>query len=175
MSYILEALRRAEQRRQRDQSPAHLTPPPPAPAAQAARPVWRRGLAALALLLLGLALGVTRPWEAAAPAPIAAAPPPVTSLAAPPVAPPRPRALARPEPVASVTAEVAPAAPAAEPPPVRISLHAYAAQPGDRVVMINDRLLRQGEAVAPDLVLREITPDGVVLEYQGRLHRRGVR
>lgn len=60
-------------------------------------------------------------------------------------------------------------------PAMTISLHAYSSNPGDRYVMINDKLLRQGELLAPGLRLERITPDGVILGYMEYRFRRGVR
>ena len=60
-------------------------------------------------------------------------------------------------------------------PNLSISLHGYASNPKDRLVMINDKLLRQGEFLAPGLRLEQITPDGVVISYKKYRFHRGVR
>jgi general secretion pathway protein B len=60
-------------------------------------------------------------------------------------------------------------------PPMTISVHAYSARPGDRMVGINDRMLREGEYVVPGLKLEQITPEGMVFAYKGYSFRRGVK
>jgi len=59
-------------------------------------------------------------------------------------------------------------------PPLSVSVHAYSAKAGDRLVGINNRLLHEGEDVAPGLKLEQITPDGMILSYKGYTFRRGV-
>lgn len=53
-------------------------------------------------------------------------------------------------------------------PPLRLSMHVYAAEPGARVVLIDGRRYHQGDAIERDLVVDEIRPDGVALAYRGR-------
>jgi len=60
-------------------------------------------------------------------------------------------------------------------PSLSISLHSYAGNPKDRFVMIGDKLLRQGEFLAPGLRLEQITSDGVVISYKKYRFHRGVR
>ena len=59
-------------------------------------------------------------------------------------------------------------------PHMSISVHAYSGKSADRLVSVNDRLLREGDEVAPGLRLVQITPDGMVLSYKGYSFRRGV-
>ena len=59
-------------------------------------------------------------------------------------------------------------------PPMSIMVHAYSAQPADRLVGINNKLLHEGDEIAPGLRLEEITPDGMVLNYKGQRFHRGV-
>ncbi len=56
-----------------------------------------------------------------------------------------------------------------------VSVHAYSARPADRMVGINNRMLREGEHVVPGLKLEQITPEGMVLGYKGYSFRRGVK
>jgi len=56
-----------------------------------------------------------------------------------------------------------------------VTVHAYSATPKDRLVGVNDKLLREGDSLAPDLVLEKITPDGMVLSYKGTKFQRGLR
>jgi general secretion pathway protein B len=60
-------------------------------------------------------------------------------------------------------------------PNLSISLHSYVSAPKDRLVMINNTLLRQGEFLAPGLRLEQITSDGVVISYKNYQFHRGVR
>ena len=60
-------------------------------------------------------------------------------------------------------------------PSLQISAHAYSPIPKDRLIGINDRVLREGEHAAPGLLLEQITPDGMILSYKGYRFRRGVR
>lgn len=59
-------------------------------------------------------------------------------------------------------------------PPMSISVHAYSPRSSDRMVSINDRMLREGGNVPPGLTLDEITPDGMVFSYKGYRFRRGL-
>jgi len=60
-------------------------------------------------------------------------------------------------------------------PKMSVSAHAYSTQPRDRLVSINDQLLREGMTVAPGLTLEQITTDGMIFSYKGYRFRRGVR
>jgi general secretion pathway protein B len=59
-------------------------------------------------------------------------------------------------------------------PAISIQGHAYSSEPQDRVVGINNRLLKEGEYAAPGLRLEQITPDGLVFSYRNYLFRRGL-
>lgn len=56
-----------------------------------------------------------------------------------------------------------------------IAFHAYSPRPVERRVMVNNELLRQGDALAGGLQLEEITPDGVVFSYRGHRFAQAVR
>jgi general secretion pathway protein B len=60
-------------------------------------------------------------------------------------------------------------------PAMTISVHAYSGNPRDRLVGINNRMLREGEYVVPGIKLEQITPDGMILSYKGYRFRRGVK
>lgn len=60
-------------------------------------------------------------------------------------------------------------------PAMTVSVHAYSANPRDRMVGINNRMLREGENVVPGLKLEQITPDGMIFGYKGYSFRRGVK
>jgi general secretion pathway protein B len=52
-------------------------------------------------------------------------------------------------------------------PELRLDLHVYAAKSADRYAFINMRKVREGDVTSEGVAVKEITPDGVVLEYQG--------
>ena len=60
-------------------------------------------------------------------------------------------------------------------PAMTIPLHAYSSKPRDRLVSINDRILREGESLTPGLRLEQITQDGLIFSYKGYRFRRGVQ
>jgi general secretion pathway protein B len=70
---------------------------------------------------------------------------------------------ARPRPVASTI----PAALRDRKPMLAMTLHFYTEEPARRMVRIDDRIVREGQAVADQLVLEEITPGGAVFSYAG--------
>jgi general secretion pathway protein B len=121
MSYILDALKKSEQQRQRGAAPSLL-------AAQAADVAPRRpltlvyGLAAGVILVVGVAIGTLRPWRTQAPA----VPQPVLKPpeAVAPAAPP-----ASPSVAITINTERQTAAPAPATPPGAVSQPAPATQP----------------------------------------------
>jgi len=52
-------------------------------------------------------------------------------------------------------------------PQFRISGHAYSPEPQTRVARINEKILQEGQELAPGLRLEEIVPDGVIFGYRG--------
>jgi len=60
-------------------------------------------------------------------------------------------------------------------PAMTISVHAYSGNTRDRMVGINNRMLREGDDVVPGLKLEQITPDGMIFGYKGYSFRRGVK
>jgi len=56
-------------------------------------------------------------------------------------------------------------------PGIRISAHIYSDKPASRMVIINDKTVREGETVAGGLSLEEITRGGVIFQFQGRRFR----
>lgn len=202
MSYILDALRKSDQQRQQGKSPTlssgslhDLTPSRITAKSSSMLPY---ALIALALIGIGIAIGLLRPWQTA--------PIPTESLMAPPKNPPRvpPPAslpsttLASPTMTTTVTiaetatpttsstitlttvprADSKPKAEApvtTEPPNITITVHAYASEPKERLAGINGRLLREGQEISPGLRLERITEDGVILNFRGRSFPRNVR
>jgi general secretion pathway protein B len=53
-------------------------------------------------------------------------------------------------------------------PELKLSMHVYAADPPHRFVVLNDSRLTEGEKTSDDIFVREIRPDGVVLEFQNQ-------
>jgi general secretion pathway protein B len=60
-------------------------------------------------------------------------------------------------------------------PRMSISVHAYSPKLQDRVVMINNRMMREGQDLAPGLRLEQITPDGMIFSFSGYRFRRGLQ
>jgi general secretion pathway protein B len=52
-------------------------------------------------------------------------------------------------------------------PQLRLDLHAYAARPQDRFVMINMHKVHEGDTLPEGVRVDSITPDGAVLSYKG--------
>ena len=50
---------------------------------------------------------------------------------------------------------------------MRFAGHAYSPDPAFRLIMINNKILHQGESVDADLRLSQITENGVILVYHG--------
>lgn len=203
MSYILDALRRAEAERERGRVPGLNTPTlaggPAAPTAGPRR--WLLPWAGGGLLLLaGLAAGL---WWAggpvaapAAPPPVAAptATPPAVAASAPPPAASTPPRVASPylppaPPPAALTAMPAPVRAADPPiprlaelpealrralPPLAISGSVYSDDPASRFVMVNGDVAREGARLGAELVLEEIRPRELVLRFKGQRFRQPV-
>ena len=219
MSYILEALRRAEAQRQRGAVPGlHAQPASaaladPALARQAgARRSWRLAwiLAAVLLLAAGArwwlgpsgpsglepTVGPAQPFAVASAARIAA--PAVEPALAVPLAVPVAPALAAsvvaanaaalPPRVASSAGLPLLAAPATAPasaprlptlaelpetvrrelPVFTLGGSVYAEQASQRMVIINGQVLREGDRLAPELLLQQIRLKSVLLDYRGQ-------
>ena len=56
-------------------------------------------------------------------------------------------------------------------PALTVNGYLYSPNKADRTVLINQRLLREGDQVAPDLILESLTPSGMVLNYRGTRYR----
>lgn len=216
MSYILEALKKAEAERRSGTLPdihAIATPAAvPAPAPVAWRTRWRwAAVPLLAVLAAGFFwMGKASdkmpqqpappapPVAAAAPAAVEQQPAPAAAVVAeekkPAAEPPRPVEKPQPVPAKKPVAkkpertaeERKPAAPAEPPileqrdlpehiqrelPPLAVGGYIYSGNKADRSVLLNKRLLREGDQVAPDLRLESLLPDGMVLNYKGYRYR----
>ena len=223
MSYILEALKKAEAERN---GMVHRPGPllPPLAAASKHPPAWRRPLpwAAFAALSVTLASAAWftmnrndagKPVEASvpvqekqvpAPERVAESAPPPPPIAAAPEPErrkekPAPKKPVEKKPVEKKPVEKKRAAPAEDtktakaPPPepavgalqdlppqvqreipsITVGGYIYSGNKADRSVLINNRLLREGDEAAPGLVVEKMTPSGMVLSYKGYRYRRG--
>ncbi len=59
-------------------------------------------------------------------------------------------------------------------PMMEFSAHVYSSNPLHRSIIINGRLLEEGDHFASDLRLSEITPDGAIFDFQGHMFHQGV-
>lgn len=197
MSFILDALRKSDQQRQRGTSPTLLTAP--AMRVESRQPgVVVYWILAASLLGAGIAIGWLNPWQHASTSANATVRPlpridspridsprrPVPTLVdpAPRQASREPHPTSRTTAPAEVTPESAVTAQRELPllvqralPELLISLHAYSPQPEARLVRVNDALLREGDTAAAGVRLEQITPDGMIFSYRNYRFRRGVR
>ena len=60
-------------------------------------------------------------------------------------------------------------------PVMSVAVHVYSSTAEDRLVSINGRMLREGDSLAPDLRLEQITPDGMIFTYRGYRFRRAAQ
>jgi general secretion pathway protein B len=188
MSYVLEALRRAEAERQRGNVPGLHAQTLPSPEAVAAEPdqtspsrgVWMAAwLLLLALLLAAAGWGVGRgpstgrdaPPVVAAEAP---APPPVVVLPPPPPAPVV-RAPARPaapavaeNPDRIVKLEDLPDALRRQIPPLAFGGATHSSEPSARMLIVNGQIWREGDELAPGLKLERIELRAAQFRFRDR-------
>ncbi len=59
-------------------------------------------------------------------------------------------------------------------PTLEFSAHVYSSNPLQRSIVINGRFMEEGNRLANDLFLNEITPDGAIFDFQGQLFHQGV-
>lgn len=227
MSYILEALKKAQAERQLGSAPTiHAPAASVAPEAGANRKPLVIGIAAGAVLVAAVLLwrhqvapspsapvAVVTPAAPTAAVPHTPAPPvqpvasqpsqvalvgkpdpapkpverePVATLkpAAPVPAPahiasaPAPVVAAAPVPVQAASGEESLPALGALPEPVRRDIpkvafggYMYSPNPADRLILVDNVLRREGEEVAPGLVLEKLLPKGAVMNYRGNRYR----
>lgn len=199
MSYILEALKKAQAERELGSAPTiHAAPVQTAPArAASSRKPLLIGLGAGALVAAAAAYALLRQPSVVA---VVAAPPPVAApvIPTPPPEPvaavvkPAPAPKPRPKPVEAPPApEPAPVVAAApvpveddapllsqlpeniqrEIPQVAFGGYMYSANPADRLLLIDKVLRREGEQVAPGLTLERLLPKAAVMNYRGYRYR----
>jgi len=59
-------------------------------------------------------------------------------------------------------------------PTLEFSAHVYSSNPLQRSIVINGRFMEEGDRLAGDLFLNEITPDGAIFDFQGQRFHQGV-
>jgi len=146
----------------------------PAPAATAVAP----GAAVPAgANVLGAGPAVMRrPVPAPVPPPAAPVPPqatgapPPAALAVPPPPPPVPMPMARAPVTSGPPAQPAKGLPAGAP-KLFVTGSVYSSNPQHRMAIVNGQVVREGGQIAPGLVLEQITPLDVVLDYRGSRYR----
>ena len=196
MSYILDALKRADAERERGAAPGlhtrHQLSSNSTTAPSAARPLWLAVAGAVVLLALAATFWF---WPAPTnPPPIALTPALAITASAPVVTtqPPAPRPAPAPVVVAEApkvlvqpAATKAASAPVAvEPlladlpqdirsqiPKITITGSVYSDSPAQRLLLINNLVLAQGAQLAPDLTLEEIQRRNSVFIFKGTRFR----
>lgn len=178
MSFILEALKRAEQERNRGRAAVLHDVPAVRPGTPDKRYRYGLGLIVLvnAVVLVYLAAD-SLGWRQRTSAAVAETAP-VTAVGPSPVA----IGSARLSDSQAASVREAPLNNRAEPlplrllparfrqslPPLNIDIHVYSAVAERRFVLINAKRYQQGEWLDESLWLESITPDGVILEHQGQ-------
>lgn len=192
MSYILDALKRAESERTggdaRQSLPAAFVASRPARMSAARLLPWG-AFAVLVALATAFFLLRTAPSSHESPADLAQAPPPAAPVAAAPAATARPPAAPAPAARAEVrlsrvdksprparppelgTLRDLPEQVQREIPPLVIGGYLYSADPAERTVLINNRLRHEGDELAPGLNLESLLPNGMVLTYREYRYR----
>ena len=197
MSYILQALKKAEAERGLGRVPRLETPAPLASAPGSSAVRWWPWVASACLASAALAAAMWWWWPApsavqsvpirpaapaAAVAPVQVAPP--VAAASLPVLRPAPPSVnpvaivITPAPVPAPAAAQAPPPPAPAPPlqpwptgpgwpSLSVSGSVYADEPAQRLLIVNGQVLREGDAASADLTLVSIGPKSAVLRYKG--------
>ena len=183
MSYILDALRKADAQRERDVARGiHAQPMPAAAPRRRAGPAPR--LAAVGTLAAGILVAAAAGWyltKSPAPAAVAAAPPvqprePQPSIATAIVPSPAPAPIAPPAPTRGVaTPALSVAQPAPEPaaglppdaPKVAISGGVYSPDPAQRMLIVGGQVFNEGSEVAPGLTIDRIETRTAILKFRG--------
>jgi general secretion pathway protein B len=211
VSYILEALKKLEQKRQQEGTPNLLTLQGDATKVRQKRRLWPYIALGVVLLngIMVLLLFWIAPWKHAGQplsqtsrvARESTTPPPVTVLPEKkeqPVAetkkdvplpekkdvtqsaPSQPPAPIKTSPESSpreikpikpsnkvLSIKELPAAIKGSLPELKMTVHSYNEQPQSRFVVMNNNTIREGQPMNADLKVEQITPNGVILNYQG--------
>lgn len=51
---------------------------------------------------------------------------------------------------------------------LNVSMHVFSTEPSQRTVIVNGLRAREGQSLGQDLRLLEITPDGLIVDFQGQ-------
>jgi general secretion pathway protein B len=52
-------------------------------------------------------------------------------------------------------------------PALNLDLHVYSTKPAERLVFVNAHKYREGDTLQEGPIVRQITPDGAILEFRG--------
>ncbi len=187
MSYILEALKKSERERQQGQTPDLYAVHGEAPGFERAIPHRPRLLLWAGLCTLIAALGGGFLWYGGGTTTDNPGESPLKTELVAPAVPPAAAMEANAEPeVAPDPAEKPPVLPAAESaappatapakgritirpelPTLRFSGHTYSEERSRRMIMVNNRIVREGDWIDTNIRLEEITWEGVILDHQG--------
>ncbi|QOL49644.1 general secretion pathway protein GspB [Massilia litorea] len=145
--------------------------PVPAPAVQPAR---RRSEPVAAATPAAPPPADTKPRRAPAPAPAAARDPAPEAVYLPAPTPPAPPPTRAPDPIQEEnlrTLQQLPEAIQREVPKVAVGGYIYSPNPADRLLLVDKMLRREGEELAPGLVLERLMPKYAVMNYRGTRYR----
>jgi general secretion pathway protein B len=189
MSFILDALKKAESERSRNSGPVLMDVRVAPPRRRLPAWAWVLGVVLLANLGVLAWLLLREPAAPSAPAGAVSAPSPVAPVGAAPAAAVQPAPAPAPASPSPAVAELALPPP---PPPatldnlptpqdlaavgialpaLQLNLHVYDPSPALRYVLLNGARLGEGEYTADGIKVEAITPQGVVLEASGRRFR----
>lgn len=152
-------------------APSAPVTPPPAPAPVAAKPA---PVAAAVPPVQEAAPARPAPAPSPAPAPqVREAAPRVAEASSAPAAPPVPAPTAVPAPAEETvrTLQQLPEAIQREVPKVAFGGYIYSPDPAERLLLVDKMLRREGEEVAPGLVLERLLPKAAVMNYRGYRYR----
>ena len=191
MSFILDALKKSETERQRQNAPGIASIPESGQSSKGGKWIWL--IVGLLVINLAVLAGIfwTRsdppaepvatteaapesPVATRAPATASGSTPAVTGQSAAPVAvPPPTETFAPPAGAGQVTTGLPTMTELQvngqlQLPDMHLDIHVYSAQPADRFVFVNMSKYKENETLSEGPFVREITPDGVVLDFQGR-------
>jgi general secretion pathway protein B len=189
MSFILDALRKSEKKRQSETVPKLQTEHAKPAATDRRRRLWLPILALFLVLNVAVLLWVFGPGQeppAVVDGLIAAVDPPAPAVSfdSPEILKPAVRTAQKQPPLPIITAaeepfpaaeggkvyaiEELPSSIQARIPTLHMSLHAYSKErAAASLVRVNNQMLREGTELAGGFLLAEITADGAVFNYQG--------
>ena len=184
MSYILDALRKAEQERQSQHTPDlhSMQGGRRAPQRNAAKWLWIAAAVVVVIIAVNAAFWLGQARSPADGDRIASA-----EVQTPPSqqSPAKAAPAAQPNPVVAVQPAETAVAPVEQRPvqelwqvashikaavqDLKFSFHVYSSKPQRRTIIINDHRMREGDQITADLTLLEITEDGVILAHPDTL------